>query len=175
MKMPYFKDEKRIKYATISPIAVAPKIEWDFWDFWKIDKNMSIRAFIRCIDLFYLIAAHITSKTAKDGVILYSDEYGWAKTKKFSHELSNMAKSIENDITCKIELAPYLAYFMMKTFNGRMYRPIITDISSNPEDVYELLEHTRDFKSYEKYRLYQTNKKYDDDITQLTVYSDLFN
>ncbi len=184
VKMPYFKNAKFVNFTTLTPKnAKSSNNKWDFWDYWKVDKHMSIRALLRCIDLFYVLSSYIIEKKGQNFVVSFDNiNEHTVNIAELLYSLADFAKSIENDLTYEdIRCSNFMLLFI-KTFNGRLYQHIVTDISDREEDVLNVIAHSDNALLYNKHRMSivvgggGTKKKSKSDavVTQITTYDDLF-
>lgn len=110
--------------------------------------------YVRMMDLCYLLEPYVVQKS--DTHITLNSHAGklYVKIEKLMDSLRTFATLIANDIFDPIERkSNYIDLYILKTFKGSLYRPAITEISDNVDDVLALLDKSNNAQEYEKNRL----------------------
>ncbi len=176
-------DKKRINYEELSLIDEARVMKYDekgkvmFWHSWK-SEIITIRALIRCIDLFYLLAPYIKEINQSVTIISIGGIEYTNDTVQFSSELTCLAKAIENDPNnVYTEMSPMMMAWIKAT-DALLYRRIITDVSRDIDDFVNVIRMSQDILMYEKNRMIILNdgkaKSVEDLVHQRTLYTRKF-
>jgi uncharacterized protein VirK/YbjX len=129
-----------------------PKKTSKDFNFWLLSNylslSISVEAFVRCIDLFYLILPYLDSITTSK-ISIHNKSY---TTKKYMLSLLFLAQTICNDYRA-INTSTHsneLISSILKLTNGTIYRYVWTDFTDNAKDILYLIKnYTHSLKTYE--------------------------